>query len=140
MWKGFDLYIYADKIGFLMEKCEHVKPKISINEDIGEGLLKLHNLQIIHRDVKPSNVMFSRKRKKHVLIDFGMTLAIKQNFGKLTLTGFAGTYTYCCQELKKLYNLEKAGLVDLYYNDMYALKITNKNCMKAIDFFQRKIE
>lgn len=38
----------------------------------------LHNLKIVHMDIKPANIMFSSKRKEIVFIDFGFSKMIKE--------------------------------------------------------------
>ncbi len=37
----------------------------------------MHKLQIIHGDIKPSNIMWSPKYKNNVLIDFGFCKLLK---------------------------------------------------------------
>jgi serine/threonine protein kinase len=37
----------------------------------------MHTLGIVHRDIKPDNIMYSRTFKKHVFIDFGGCLVLK---------------------------------------------------------------
>ena len=40
--------------------------------DVGEGLLAVHNQGIVHRDVKPANILWDPKRDEAVLTDFGV--------------------------------------------------------------------
>ncbi len=40
--------------------------------DVGEGLLEVHKQGIVHRDVKPSNILWEPKRDEAVLTDFGV--------------------------------------------------------------------
>jgi serine/threonine protein kinase len=40
--------------------------------DVGEGLLAVHAQGIVHRDVKPSNILWEPKRDEAVLTDFGV--------------------------------------------------------------------
>lgn len=41
----------------------------------------MHNLQIIHGDIKPDNMMWSRYYHKNVFIDFGLSTILKQKKG-----------------------------------------------------------
>ncbi len=49
--------------------------------EINEGLHALHEVGVIHKDLKPSNVMISDDRKNVALIDFGVSLAISKEDG-----------------------------------------------------------
>ena len=71
---GFDLIIYEDCIQFAMEKGEPVN---DIEETQGkllkEQLRIMHEFKIIHFDIKPENIVFSRYYDKLVFIDFGFS-------------------------------------------------------------------
>lgn len=82
----------------------------------------LHSLKIIHGDIKPENIMWSPTFKKNVLIDFGLSLFLSEKPGFKTLTNYFGTYQFSSPEMKKILSTKTAMYVDLYYNDLFALK------------------
>lgn len=62
--------------------------------DVNEGLHALHEVGIVHKDIKPSNIMIWNNHKGVSIIDFGISsaLEIKQSY-VVTKTGFAPAYT-----------------------------------------------
>ena len=64
----------------------------------------LHNKQICHRDIKPGNIMISKKNDLNSIkiIDFGLS---EDNFNNLSNNDYSGTFIYMAPELieKKLY-------------------------------------
>ncbi len=55
----------------------------------------MHLLSILHKDIKPENIMFSPTFDKYVFIDFGISEYRNEPQGQLSYTGFGGTYAYC---------------------------------------------
>ena len=66
--------------------------------------------------------MWSEEYQKNVFIDFGMSMVVKEKPGQRTLTHYFGTYGFCCDDMRKLLFEQKVGYVDLYHNDVYALR------------------
>jgi len=83
----------------------------------------MHTLNIVHRDIKPDNIMYSPAFKRHVLIDFGGCLVLNQSCGYKTYSTFLGSTGFCTPEMFALLGNNR-GFVDLYYNDLYGLKRT----------------
>lgn len=60
---GFDMVVYDECIEFCMEECtmlESIDSKQS--EDLIRKLQILHELQVVHLDIKPQNICFSPER------------------------------------------------------------------------------
>lgn len=83
----------------------------------------MHMLKVVHRDIKPPNIMFSPTYAKNVFIDFGCSEGLKEALGQKKLTRFTGTTAFCSPEMLTLL-ITKFGLVDLYFNDIFSLKQT----------------
>ena len=55
----------------------------------------MHTFQLVHLDIKPSNIMYSSIRSETVYIDYGFSKLIKEKIGFKTNTCFAGSMNYC---------------------------------------------
>jgi serine/threonine protein kinase len=87
------------------------------------SLGRLHQYKVMHMDITPENIMFSRRLNKPVFIDFGFSNIIPQMCGFKTYTEFKGTPQYSSKEMLKLFSVEsKWDYVDLYYNDLHCLQ------------------
>ena len=58
LWEGITLKQYIQKKGRLS-----AKEAISITIQMANGIQAAHNKNIIHRDIKPQNVIISKRRK-----------------------------------------------------------------------------
>lgn len=76
--------------------------------------------------------MWSPTYKKNVFIDFGLSKFLKEKIGELTKTYYFGTYKYCSQEMKALLIKNKMDYIDLYFNDVVALK-------KVTQFYDKNV-
>lgn len=83
----------------------------------------LHSFGIIHKDVKPSNMVYSPALQNFVFIDFGISMWVKERPGEQTKTFREGTFQYMSPQMKRL-DPGCAGWVDLYWNDLYALRMS----------------
>ena len=67
---------------------------------------KMHEVGLVHLDIKVENIAFSRTQNRFVFIDFGLSRLIAQKRGHKTLTQFVGTLSYCSPEMRKCYILQ----------------------------------
>jgi serine/threonine protein kinase len=87
---------------------------------VGSALDYAHSQGVVHRDVKPANIIFNRATGQYMLMDFG--IAKREGSSKLTQTGtFVGTVEYSSPEQLK-------GLPVGPATDVYALGIMLYEC------------
>ena len=97
------------------EKQLSLEDSVAIITDVAEALAYAHEHGVVHRDIKPDNIMFQSGRA--VLCDFGIARAVDEAGGeRLTQTGIAvGTPDYMSPE-------QAAGAQDLDgRSDIYSL-------------------
>ncbi|XP_057365534.1 death-associated protein kinase 1-like [Daphnia carinata] len=88
-------------------------PPIKIFRQLATGLAYIHSEKLIHRDIKPHNILIMRKpgEDKEIIFkwsDFGLAKSVNEK-GKHSWTGVRGTRTWYAPEvLKKLIKEEKA--------------------------------
>ena len=61
---------------------------VRIASQVLQGLAALHDLEIVHRDVKPSNILFDEKGEAY-LADFGVAQVRGMTLGRTTMLGGA---------------------------------------------------
>jgi len=68
---GEDLKSFIRRVGQLP-----VKKAISITTQVGEGLAEAHRLGVVHRDLKPQNIMIDKEGNARIM-DFGIARSLK---------------------------------------------------------------
>ena len=81
--------------------------------EVADGLAYAHMRGVIHRDIKPDNILLDRESGRSLVTDFGIARAVEAGT-RLTVTGMAvGTPTYMSPE-QAVGDKEIDGRSDLY--------------------------
>jgi serine/threonine protein kinase len=115
--EGYDLYAYIEDQASEAPKMPKLSAaeKIEIIIEVVEGLSNVHERGLIHRDVKPENIMIRKNDKRTKLFDFGAsTLDLPHLTSYETSTGSPG---YSAPEAVFASKSGKRG-------DLFALGIT----------------
>lgn len=130
--RSYGLVCFEDAVQFQMERCaSYSKCKLDearIARRLKYCLKLMHSFGLIHKDIKPQNIAYSKTTKDLVLIDFGMSKVVLEQLGSKSLTCREGTPNYMSPDM---HELTGKGMVDLYYNDLWALKTSIKNMSQA---------
>jgi serine/threonine protein kinase len=132
---GFDVVCYRNCIEFYMERCDSFAHHFSISSyDKIQRRLKycmavMHEFRLIHKDIKPHNILFSRSLNDFVFCDFGISVPVAEPLGFMTCCYREGTADYISPQMRFLPE-DKEAYVDLYFNDFYGLRVTLANISK----------
>ncbi len=97
----------------------HVKQVVEIVRQIAEATHALHEAGVIHRDIKPGNIILTTDGGHPVLMDLGLAQLADETDGRVTRTRqFVGTLRYASPE-----QVLSAGKVDRR-TDVYSLVAT----------------
>ncbi len=94
-------YITGDNVAKLLH--EHGALPIDqtrrILRDVADALAYAHERGVIHRDIKPDNILIDADSGRPMVTDFGIARAVSEGETRLTATGIAiGTPTYMSPE------------------------------------------
>jgi serine/threonine-protein kinase len=107
-------YFPSEDLGALLAKEGRLAPAraLALSRQICRGLVAAHAQGVIHRDVKPANVLVGAN--DHVkIVDFGLAAAMREAENRLTRTGhLVGTPHYMAPELIRGEEID--GRADLY--------------------------
>ena len=117
-------FVQGDNLGeCLQQQGKPFEESIALRyiQQVGEALALLHDRQMLHRDVKPWNIMRrSTNQNEVVLIDFGLVRVLK--FGVTQTFTNAGTPAYAAPE--QFQRQREAQVKPGAYTDVYGLAAT----------------
>lgn len=97
-------FVEGESLGALIAREQRLPPRraATIAWQIADALASAHELGVVHRDLKPDNVMITRRPDGGdfvKVVDFGISRAIDSTTQQVTRTGFAiGTPQYMSPE------------------------------------------
>jgi eukaryotic-like serine/threonine-protein kinase len=98
-------FVMAYITGDNLAKRVHDHGVLSVDEtrrtlrDVADALAYAHERGVIHRDIKPDNILIDQQSGRPMVTDFGIARAISEGDSRLTATGIAiGTPTYMSPE------------------------------------------
>jgi serine/threonine-protein kinase len=98
-------FVMAYVSGDNLAKRLHERGALGIDEtrrilrDIADALAYAHERGVIHRDIKPDNILLDAQSGRPMVTDFGIARAVSEGESRLTATGIAiGTPTYMSPE------------------------------------------
>jgi serine/threonine-protein kinase len=103
--EGIVFFVMAYITGDNLAKRVHDIGALSIDEtrrilrDVADALAYAHERGVIHRDIKPDNILIDAQSGRPMVTDFGIARAVSEGDSRLTATGIAiGTPTYMSPE------------------------------------------
>lgn len=98
-----------------LEKISYVRQVADLIRQVAEAVDALHQhpLRIVHRDIKPGNIMVTADGQRAVLMDLGLAKILEEGDRKLTYTRqFVGTLRYASPE--QILSIKLDGRTDVY--------------------------
>ena len=103
--EGIVYFVMAYITGDNLAKRLHQQGAMSVEEtrrvlrDVADALAYAHERGVIHRDIKPDNILIDAQSGRPMVTDFGIARAVTEGDSRLTATGIAiGTPTYMSPE------------------------------------------
>jgi serine/threonine protein kinase len=117
---GLVFFVMAYIPGDNLAKRLHDRGAMAIDDtrrilrDVGDALAYAHERGVVHRDIKPDNILIDEGSGRPMVTDFGIARAVSDGDNRLTATGIAiGTPTYMSPE-QAAGDREIDGRSDLY--------------------------
>jgi len=110
---GFPLPAYT--LEDLIRKGMSEHTAIEIFKKICDGVVYAHKMHVVHRDLKPTNILIGQYNQIKVC-DFGIAKVLKEGAKKSKMSFRVGTYAYMAPE-----QIEESTVG--YFSDIYSLSI-----------------
>jgi serine/threonine protein kinase len=117
---GLVFFVMAYIPGDNLAKRLHDRGAMAVDDtrrilrDVGDALAYAHERGVVHRDIKPDNILIDEGSGRPMVTDFGIARAVSDGDNRLTATGIAiGTPTYMSPE-QAAGDREIDGRSDLY--------------------------
>jgi len=113
---------------FFRDKWLHGKQVLEYVKQIGSALAEIHRKSIIHRDVKPENILLTTDLSRAVLVDFGCAKQIEgnPNLQDANLKETSGTYSFFSPEMCKEESFSG------FQGDVWALGVSLYACLYGV--------
>ena len=149
--KVHDVKTWEDSMWIVMEYCDFEdlnnffekyhgkldkKKKVRIMSQISRGMTFLHNQNIIHRDIKPGNILLKSENAKVIvkLGDFGLSKTLDPDDITSAMSSNVGTLAFKAPEF---WNKESNGKVRYHRSvDVYAAGLTFTAMLQTISGVQ----
>jgi predicted ATPase len=117
-------YVEGETLGNLIKRCGRVEPKIAVEiaSQLAAGLAAIHEQNLVHRDIKPTNIMVSLKDGGRItakIIDLGLAKPAADAPTEVAIStagAFAGTPAFASPE-------QFAGVGVDIRSDLYSLGV-----------------
>ena len=117
-------YVEGETLGNLIKRCGRLDPKIALEimNQVAAGLAAVHEQKLVHRDIKPTNIMVSLKDESRLIakiIDLGLAKPVADAPTAVAISSpgaFAGTPEFASPE-------QFAGIDVDIRSDLYSLGI-----------------
>jgi len=110
-------FVEGENLGHLIQRGGGMDPEVvrRVLREVADALSYAHGMQVVHRDIKPDNILLDAVTGRSMVTDFGIARAITEGAdSRLTATGVAiGTPAYMSPE-QSAGDKEIDGRSDLY--------------------------
>jgi len=151
-WNKYNRQITSDEYYYRYKSKEWIyklnrDKKIELTKQLIEIIKNLHDKNIVHCDLKTSNILYNEKTNNLILIDFGASCYLSNEKSK-EIDCEMGTMGYACFTLNEegicskksdIYSLGVC-IIEIWCGAIWNTGITNKKCRNEVLSSLRKLE